>query len=101
MDRNKITKIVLDSIKAIQDLSGDEYHEIELDSIPRDCLVGFDSLREEETIIIIKTTISAQLAKDIDFNKNIFYSKYEGAGSLSQVIENISDEILGVKDEQK
>ena len=95
MTIDKITKIVFDSIKKVQKISGDEYTEIELNSKPRDCLTGFDSLREVETSIIIKTQLSTQLNKEIDFKKNIFYSKSSGVNTLEQIIENISKEILG------
>jgi hypothetical protein len=94
MTTDKITKIVIDSIKLVQKMSGDEYIELSTETIPRDNLNNFDSLREVETTIIIQESLNKLLDKEISLDNNIFFAKNKnGAATIEEIIKNIDNEI--------
>ena len=92
MNEDNITKIIVESIKKIQEISGDEFEELPLDSVPRDILTGFDSLREEEATIVICQNLGQKLNASVKPIDNLFYYKGK-ASNVKQVINKIKKEL--------
>ena len=91
MDRNNIERELMETLREVQELSGDAYSPLNVNTCPIDDLEHFDSLRGVETTCLLSMKLKCKF-KSPKGEINVFVSK-DGRRALNigEIVDRLID----------
>lgn len=94
MNGEEIQLVLIDVLKEVQSLSGDEWVDLPRSATPFDILPGFDSLRSVEASVLVEEKLNCSILTD----ESLFISRDGKALSLedtASLVEKLLNEKRG------